>query len=214
MASKTLSLADIAHNTERYDVYHNVFKMEDGWHKGNRERNFALLLKIADFTGVPISGTTCLDVGCGTGELSQWLRQRGAKQYLGIDIYEPSLKKAHAKYPHETFLHQDFLAAQFNQKFDYVFCSGALTVKQISLNNYEFFEEAVRKMWQLSEIGVAFNILTDDDIIVDHEIFFYSPKRVEVICQAIAPEAHLVWEPTEGVHQIHVYMYRDAKQLA
>src|SRR4051794_20738687 len=120
---KKLTKEDIKHNAKMYDIYHEQFKMDDGWLPGNKEDNFEYMMRLMEFTGVPLSGTSCLDVGCGTGDLSLFLRKRGIKNYTGYDIYTPSLKKAHKKYPNETFILEDFLAAPIRKKFHYVFCS-------------------------------------------------------------------------------------------
>ena len=209
-----LSERDIRQNTKMYDTYLWRFRMEDGWLPGNKQINFNLMMRLTEFAGVPISGSTCLDVGCGTGDLSLFLRQRGAEKYVGIDIYERSLREAREKYPDQTFIQDDFLAHPFSRKFDYAFCSGALTVKLPDTNNYEFLQETVKKMWDLTNIGLVFNVLTDEDTIVDPDLFFYNRNRVETICSEIAAVGHTVSEKTPGdVFQIHVYMYRDAQQL-
>lgn len=207
-----LTTEDIKQNTKMYDQYHKEFKMDDGWLPGNKENNFEYMHRLMEFTGVPLSGTSCLDVGCGSGDLSRFLRQRGVKKYVGYDIYEPSLKRARKKYPDETFVLQDFLAAPIRKKFHYVFCSGAMTVKQRSTNNYDFAEAMIRKMWKLTKIGLVFNLLTNEDIYVDPNLFFYSREKIEKICKEIAPDAHIVSEKTIGVYQIHVYMWRNTTE--
>jgi SAM-dependent methyltransferase len=209
-----LSSNDINQNTKMYDLYFDRFHMENGWLPGNQQINFSLMLRLTEFTGVPISGTSCLDVGCGTGDFSAILRQHGAKKYVGIDIYDTSLQKARQKYPDETFLQDDFLAHKFTSKFDYAFCSGALTVKLLDTNNYDFLQEAIQKMWDITRIGLVFNVLTDEDSFVDPDLFFYKRTKVEEICSQIAAGGHTISEKTPGdVFQIHLYMYRDSPQV-
>lgn len=181
--------------------------MEDGWHPGNKVANYHSMMRLPELTGVPISGASCLDVGCGSGDLSLFLRKRGMRRYVGIDIYAPSLEKAKEKYPDEKFILGDILAGDVKGKFDYVFCSGTLTVR-LSVDNYDFLESMVRKMWQMSKVGIVFNVLTDDDPSKDNDLFFYNTERVMEVCKRIAPKAHIDYEDTVNVYQVHVYMYR------
>lgn len=211
---KKLNDDEILNNTKVYDDYHREHKMDDGWLPGNKNENFHLLTRLVELTGIPFSGSTCLDVGCGTGDLSLFLRKLGIKKYLGVDIYEPSIKKARIKYPDETFIHDDFLAATIRRKFDYAFCSGGLTIKLPERDNYTFLQASIEKMWKLTRIGIAFNILTDDDDDPDEDLFFYSQTKVEAICrQIIGKDAYVISEKTQGVHQIHVYLYRTTRQI-
>ncbi len=210
---KKLSEEDVAENKRLYDLYHNSFQMEDGWYPGNKEKNFAYLVKIAQLTNVSLSGTSCLDVGCGTGDFSLFLRERGVTGYLGLDIYEPSLKKARKKYPHESFLLGDFLAFPITTSFTYVFCSGALTVRMKSMDNYDYLSSFVAKMCQIASVGVAFNILTDDEPIKTPQLFFYSEEKVVEMCKSIAPFAQVISEKTPNVHQSHIYLYQNSAKL-
>lgn len=213
MAKKyILSKKDIDQNTVMYDKYHTVFKMEDGWHSGNKANNYTLMLQLVEFTGIPISGAACLDVGCGSGDLSYELRRRGAKSYKGLDIYKPSLSKAQMKYPTEQFIEADFLSYSFKRTFDYVFCSGALTVNLPTIDYHELLSTAITKMWQLTNIGMVFNVLTDDDPYRMSELNFYSPTAITAICKSVTQDATVICEKTHGVDQIHVYIFRDTIQ--
>lgn len=208
-----LTAKDILHNTAMYDVYHEEYGMEDGWRDGDKKYIYPFMLRFPEITGIPISGTTCLDVGCGIGDLSVPLRQRGARDYLGIDLYGPSIEKAKEKYPQEKFIEGDFLAVPLRRKFDYVFSGGALTVKLPELSNYDFLRAALTKMWKHSKIGVAFSVLTDEDTLRDPGLFYFSRQRVEEICHEIAPEATVITEKTPGIFHINVFMYREALQV-
>lgn len=199
---------DIALNTRMYDEYIQTYKMHNGWNTGNQRYNFKELSRIADMAGVPLTGASLLDVGCGTGDLIDFLAPQKLSQYVGIDIYRASLDIAKKNHPKATFIEGDLLTEAFPEKFDYAFCSGSLTIK-LSVDNYSFLEAMVSKMWELTRVGVAFNVLTDDEIDPDTDIFFYNPNRVLQICHDIAPDAVLGAEETPNVAQIHVYMYRD-----
>ncbi|CAN5163374.1 class I SAM-dependent methyltransferase [soil metagenome] len=196
------------HNTRMYHEYHDL-GMEDGWLPNNQQDNFHFMTKLMELTGIPLPGTHCLDVGCGSGDLSLFLRQRGISSYLGVDIYDISLEKARNKYPQETFLHTDILSEDLQQMFDYAFCSGSLTVKFKTIDNYDFLSAMIEKMWELTRIGLVFNVLTDDDTLPDPDLFFYSQEKVQKICQKIIGKSNnLFVEKTPNICQIHVYLWR------
>lgn len=210
---KQFPTQDLALNTRMYDEYINNLKMHNGWLPGNQQYNFKELVRLADMAGSSLKGKYILDVGCGTGDFVPLLRQKGINRYVGIDIYKPSLKKARKQHPTETFIEEDLLSEIITERFDYAFCSGGFTIK-LSIDNYDFLESTLMKMWELTRIGIAFNVLTDDDPEPDSDLFFYNPEKVVAICCSIAPEAGIKVVKTPTVAQIHVYLYRRTKNPA
>lgn len=197
------------HNVRMYQEYKDL-GMDDGWLPGNQQQNFELMLKLGALSNTSFTNSSCLDVGCGTGDLSKFLKNQGVKTYLGVDIYDIALEKARNKYPSETFLHLDILSQELPQTFDYAFCSGALTVRMKKINNYDFLYSMVKKMWELTTVGVVFNVLSDTDQYPDPDLFFYNTRQTEKICRKIiiGKNAHLYSEKTPGVDQTHIYLWR------
>ncbi len=189
-----------------YKESHSIYHWVDGWDRNEKMQNFLDLMHLPELTGFPISGASCLDVGCGTGDLSLFLRKRGARQYLGVDIYEESLEKAQEKYPQEKFLNQDILAKPLKQTFDYGFCSGTFTIK-LSANNYDFLEAMLESLWPITKVGIAFNILTDNDDDPDEDLFFYNAEKVMKMCKKVS-RGHVKTVARDNLAQSHFYIYR------
>lgn len=202
----SLSEEDKQINTKIYDEYHRL-NMVDGWYGSDKLQNYKQMMNILELTDIPLDGLSCLDVGCGSGDLSNFVRKLGATGYIGIDIYQPAIERAKQKYPQEAFILGDFLEVPIKNKFDYAFCSGSLTVK-IATDNYVFLEATVAKMWKLTKVGLVFNILTDDDKEPDKDLFFYNIERVKNICKKIAPDAKITLKKHSTRFEMHVYMYR------
>lgn len=202
----TLSRRDKQVNTKIYNQYQQL-QMEDGWYGRDKIQNYKQLFSIIDLTDIALDDRSCLDVGCGTGDLSAFSRRFGATDYLGIDIYEPAIKQARKKYPNEKFIWSDFLKVNLHRSFDFSFCSGSLSVK-LATDNYAFLESVVRKMWKVSKIGIAFNILTDDDRNPDKDLFFYDLEQVEKICRKITRIGHIVIKKHETRAEAHLYIFR------
>jgi SAM-dependent methyltransferase len=208
---KSFPKSDIELNTRMYDLYINKLNMQNGWAPKNQVDNFKSLLRLPDMAGVSLKNAAVLDVGCGTGDFVPLLRKKKISRYVGIDIYKPSLERAREAHPDEIFIEGDLLSNAVTEVFDYAFCSGAMTIKT-SVDNYDFLDAMITKMWELTRVGLAFNVLTDDDSDPDHDLFFYNPEKVLEICHSIDPTAILGAEKTEYVSQIHVYMYRDTSK--
>ena len=193
-------------NDKLYQEYEKL-KMEDGWNTGDKNSNYHKLIKIAEYAKATYFNATILDVGCGTGDLSAFLREKNIKSYIGIDIYAPAIIKAKNKYPTEEFILGDVLNdALPRKKYDFVFCSGALTTK-LATDNYEFLEAILGKMWSLTKKGLVFNMLTDEDEDPDQDLFSYNREKVIAICQKVAPSAKIQVEKNSHFFQTHIYLF-------
>ncbi len=81
----------------------------------------ASLLDLLD----PKPGERILDIGCGTGHLTNDIRQRGAK-VIGLDSSANMVKKAREDYPEMEFVQADASAFTFKEPFDAIFSNAAL----------------------------------------------------------------------------------------
>ena len=200
-----LSPRDIEKNSLVYDAMASLGN-PDFWFGNHKEKNYEKLVQIEEFTRAPLTGRKCLDIGCGTGDFSSFLRKIEISEYLGLDIYGPSLEFARRKFPHELFLNLDILNWNTEEKFDYVFCSGALSTN-IDSDNYKFIESAIAKMWELAGIGLSFNFLTEEMQWTDERIFHYSTTRIIEICKNIInPEGRLFHRIIDG--EAHIYIWK------
>lgn len=206
MSKTKITKKDKEINDNLYKEYEKL-KMEDGWNEGDKDINYRKLVKITKLTNSSFFNSSALDVGCGTGDLSAYLRNKNIEDYLGIDIYKPAIERARVKYPKETFILGDILKDEIiDKKFDFVFCSGALTTN-LKTDNYLFLRAMIQKMWSHTKTGLVFNMLTDDDKEPDPDLFFYNIDKVIKICRSIAPRAQIVIEKNPFFFQTHVYMF-------
>jgi len=71
---------------------------------------------------------TVLDVGCGSGRIGEFVLQAGAARYLGIDFSQPMIALARERLERfgdrVTLRHEDFLAAEVEERFDVVLALG------------------------------------------------------------------------------------------
>lgn len=73
----------------------------------------------------PKPGERILDVGCGTGHLTNEIASAGA-DVVGIDSAEGMIEKARAAFPNRRFVHADARTVSFDEPFDAVFSNAAL----------------------------------------------------------------------------------------
>lgn len=144
--------------------------------------------------------------------MSQLLRTKGVSSYIGIDIFSAGIIEARKKYPNNTFLIGDFLAYDFPNQFDFVFCSGALTTRLHS-NNYDVLPHWLERMWRLAKYGFSFNFLAEEKQgQFEEDLFLYNIKRVFTICDQTVPNAtriaHLTRTGDRREYlQVHIYLY-------
>lgn len=75
----------------------------------------------------PEEGERILDIGCGTGHLTETIAERGA-DVVGLDASSEMIERARETYPDRRFVHADArsFAAEFDEPFDAVFSNAAL----------------------------------------------------------------------------------------
>ena len=184
-----LTLEDLIANANAYDRYRSrlVRGNPDGWPSSGFQRaNFEQLVKIEGVSGVSLVGSRCLDVGCGTGEMAPYLEERGVRSYEGIDVRKDAVLLARKKYPFSFFHIQDLLTKSKDERFDFIFCSGAMTAR-IPSGNGEYMSKMVRKMWALARVGVAFNYLVPGRVTEDDYCHLFSRGDVLEVLASLRP---------------------------
>jgi 2-polyprenyl-3-methyl-5-hydroxy-6-metoxy-1,4-benzoquinol methylase len=107
-----------------------------------------------------------LDIGCGMGDLIDFLqlRQASIESYLGIDLVWPFIEQCRQEYlsPCE-FRKANFISRSFapTERFNLVVNMGVLVSRVL---NYEaYVEHSISKMIALSSRYVLFNVITSVD---------------------------------------------------
>ncbi|HEU5097409.1 MAG TPA: class I SAM-dependent methyltransferase [Roseiflexaceae bacterium] len=108
-----------------------------------------------------------LDIGCGMGDLIDFLqlRQASITAYLGIDLVGPFIEVCRQEYlPPCEFQKANFISRSFApaERFDLVVNMGVLVSRVLSYEAY--VEHCIEKMISLSSKYVLFNIITEVDM--------------------------------------------------
>ncbi len=118
-----------------------------GWGSEHSQNvRFKILMEINGYT----EGDSVLDVGCGHGDLSKFI-----KNYTGLEIRKEAIDVAKVKYPETKFIHG--IIKDVHDQYDWVFGSGIFCFKK---DWHDHLDVTVKKMFDLSTKGIAFNLLS------------------------------------------------------
>ncbi len=147
-----------------------------GWeNRTAQEMRFKELINSIDLNGKRI-----LDVGCGTGNLLEYINERFTGfEYTGVDILPHMINIAVAKKLTGKFICMDlFKNNPFkSNSFDAIFSSGIFNLNLG--NNKEFLFDALDVFQQLSNGTIAFNLLWDKSPDREDKYFYFDPDKVE-----------------------------------
>ncbi|MGB0697348.1 MAG: class I SAM-dependent methyltransferase [Rhodospirillaceae bacterium] len=161
-----------------------------GWRSRDRQEiRFATLAKI----GVR-QGDSVLDVGCGTGDLCDWLSKRGLRvRYVGLDMVPAMIKHCQTRYPGHNFVLGDLGDPALSRKedaVDWVLASGLFAHRKE--DPFPDMLALVAKMYRICRKGVAFNSLSSahcPEEADQWELFHADPDQTLLACEAIARQS-------------------------
>lgn len=160
-------------NIEGYPDYYIL-----GW-----ESEAAQELRFKQLVGnIDLNGKTILDVGCGTGNLLEYIsRQFKDFNYTGIDVLPHMIQRAGEKKLNGRFVCMDLFKSNpyGNKTFDVIFSSGIFNLNLG--NNQEFLMDAVDIFQSLAREAISFNLLWDKSTDKDVKYFYFSPEEVQDI---------------------------------
>ena len=108
---------------------------------------------------IDFNGKSVLDIGCGFGELGQFLIKRYKDvSYTGLDMVPEFIKEGKKLYPNLDLVVGNYLNDRVEKKFDIVIASGVLN-SDLGDKNMDYRMDAVKKMWEYTGDILAFNML-------------------------------------------------------
>lgn len=143
----------------------------------SQQVRFAALCQIAN-----LSKCSVLDVGCGVGDLYEYLEKHFRNcTYTGVDVVPDMIIEAKGKYPQADFICIDM--QEYMKPHDYVLASGALTFNV--QEGKQFYFNAIRHMYDLALKGVAFNVLDSDHYKSNEYYLVYSHREIARLCDEL-----------------------------
>ena len=152
-------------------------------------------------------GDRVLDVGCGKGDLLEWLEEAGLEvDYTGLDVTPAMVEACRARFPGRAF-HVGTLAdlpAGLRPPFDVVLASGLFYLRQH--RPLAFMEETVRDMFAACRRAAAFNSLSTWAADREGDEFHADPLETLRWCRRLTP--HVVLRHDYKENDFTVYLRR------
>jgi len=177
------------------------FKSLNWGSKASQQLRFKILAEI----GFNV-GDTVLDVGCGLGDLWQWLDEnQQTVSYTGVDITPEMVKRASKRFPDINFIESSISENHFQKydEFDFVVASGIFAHRQN--NPVEFFHQTILNMYKKSKKGVAFNCLSSWLEDQEEGEFYADPLETVEYCRSISKKIVLRHDYHHGDFTIYMY---------
>lgn len=170
-----------------------------GWESEEAQNlRFEMLL-----SAVELEGKSLLDVGCGMGNLLQYLRSKGTDvRYTGVDILESMIEQARLKNPDAEFYHADIFKDSIfkSNSFDIAYASGIFNIDLG--NNGEFLRKALELLLDLSKEAVVFNLLHCDSPDRESGYCYFHPDEVRSMVEGFQ-------DKVERLEIIEAYLHND-----
>ena len=145
---------------------------------------------------VPLEAKRLLDVGCGLGDLWEYLRQRDiSADYTGVDLVGKMVDRARRHHPGVMFVCGDIMAEQAaeelrQEQFDVVFCSGVLNL-DLGDNN-RVLPVALQRLFELAREYVVFNLLHARAAHKTDYCAYYDPQQVMKLLKTFPCGARII----------------------
>lgn len=151
-----------------------------------------------------------LDVGCGYGSLAEIIKDKGFNlNYTGIDVVPEMITDAQKRNPIFNFICGDFLDIEIPH-YDFVICNGILTqktnVSTLEMNKY--CQDMIRKMFELCNIGIAFNTMSTYVNFQKDNLFYKNPSELMAWCMSEISPAIKIDCAYELWYEYTVYIYK------
>lgn len=149
-----------------------------GWESEEAQKlRFAMLTD-----NISLEGKTLLDVGCGLGNLFQFIHSKNINvKYTGIDILKEMIDRASANNPDGTFMFLDiFNDNPFPEKsFDVIYTSGIFNLNLG--NNKDFLSKAIGLFAKTAREAIVFNLLHIASPDREDRYYYFDPDEVKKI---------------------------------
>ncbi|WP_010250620.1 class I SAM-dependent methyltransferase [Acetivibrio cellulolyticus] len=138
---------------------------------------------------VDLKNKKVLDVGCGLGNLLEYLNSNGINvEYTGVDIIEDMIESVKQKNLIGEFYCMDIFKQHHfeSRSFDVIYTSGIFNLNMG--NNMEFLMRALGCFINLSKSIIAFNLLDKNSPGKEDIYYYYDPEEVAAMMERQYPQ--------------------------
>lgn len=131
-----------------------------------------------------------LDLGCGYADFVLFLMKHHQEPslYVGVDFIENFLQEARNRLSNLDIqfrlIKEDFMNFSFNEKFDFIYCNGALNFGEG--DNFLLLTEVIQKFLPLAKKGLGLTLLKDaQGYVRDKRLFFYHREGIKKVLESL-----------------------------
>jgi len=176
----------------------------------SQRSRFEALCRVVD-----LDGKSILDVGCGLGDLLDFicLERIGAiSSYMGIDLNQNMIAGASERFslsPLAEFSTCDLVQNPMHQEFDYVMESGIFNIR--TPNHLEYVYDTLVAMYKACKCGVAANFLSKlSPFTRDANSYYFSPTALfDFAIRELSPLVTLRHD--YRLNDFTIYVYRNTE---
>ncbi len=177
-----------------------------GWgsKKGKQSLRFEILCQIGN-----LKNSSILDVGCGFGDLYEYLKFKKTKaRYFGIDINSNLIKIGKQIHPKANLSVLDLEQKNLKKKFDWIFFSG------ISSRGctYRIIERMMKLMFNQAKKGIAMNFVGGDLDFKTKDLFYSEPEKIYSIAKTLSNRITIRHD--YAPYEFTLYIYIDNKKTS
>lgn len=179
-----------------------------GWRDAAQQRlRFGVLLGIGNCSGCDV-----LDIGCGFGDLYEFMGERGAigVRYTGTDLNPALIAAARRRHPQATFHATTDLRQMHDGSQDYVFMSGLFNFR--IGDNSGFMRDVVRESFRIARRGVAFNLMGSYVDFQEPHLFYHRESDVFAFAKSLTRFVTL--RADYPLYEFTVYMQKQTEAVA
>ena len=178
-----------------------------GWRDDQQQR---LRFKVLAEGARSLYGKRVLDVGCGFGDLYDFLSaEKIDVHYTGCDISPDLLAIARERHPELRFELRDILEDHYpDSAFDYVLMSGLFNHRLE--HNEAFLRGLLSAAFRASTIGVGANMMTDQVDYREDYLYYFNPESVLRLCQKLS--RHVSLRHDYPLFEFTVFIYHNANR--
>ena len=123
-----------------------------------------------------------LDIGCGLGDLWAFMRSKGDQSsYLGLDIVPEFVEHANARFNDNSKAQLLNSLEALPLGYDYALLSGVFNNRVEK--NWEFMTKTLKRMYEASNKGIAFNAMSIFVDYFDPELYYVDPTKLINFCK-------------------------------